>query len=170
MSVSAVEATPAGGLQSMVAGSATTTTSADKEMFLQLLVAQLRYQDPMNPADTGEFLSQSAQFTSLEKMQAVADQTALVLSSQVAFGASGLVGRDVSYTLADGTSGSGNVASVTFDAAGPMLDVDGVLVPIGQVHTVAAGGSSPPGTTSPTPGVDPDTPGTPLAAPTGSTP
>ena len=39
-------------------------------MFLNLLVAQLRYQDPMNPADSGEFLAQSAQFTSLEKMQA----------------------------------------------------------------------------------------------------
>ena len=45
-------------------------------MFLNLMVAQLRYQDPMNPADSGEFLAQNAQFTALEKMQDVADQTA----------------------------------------------------------------------------------------------
>ena len=45
-------------------------------MFLQLLVAQMRYQDPMNPTDSSQFLSQSAQFTALEKMQDVADQTA----------------------------------------------------------------------------------------------
>lgn len=138
MSVSPVETTATGGLQSLVS-STTTAASADKEMFLQLLVAQLRYQDPMNPADTGEFLSQSAQFTSLEKMQDVADQTALVLGAQIAFGASGLVGRDVSYTLADGTTGTGLVDSVSFGAEGPVLEVGGTQVPIGQVHTVTAG-------------------------------
>ncbi|WP_323793863.1 flagellar hook assembly protein FlgD [Nocardioides sp.] len=141
MSVSAVETAANGGLQSLVS-STTTAASADKEMFLQLLVAQLRYQDPMNPADTGEFLSQSAQFTSLEKMQDVADQTALVLGAQIAFGASGLVGRDVSYTLADGTTGQGPVDSVTFGAEGPVLEVDGIAVPIGQVHTVTSAGST----------------------------
>jgi flagellar basal-body rod modification protein FlgD len=147
MSVSAVEAT-GGGLQSLVS-TPTQAASADKEMFLQLLVAQLRYQDPMNPADTGEFLSQSAQFTSLEKMQEVADQTALALGAQIAFGASGLVGRDVSYTLADGTTGEGRVTSVTFDAAGPLLDVGGVQVPIGLVQTVTAAAA--PASTTPTP-------------------
>ena len=150
MSVSAVESAGAPGLQSLVS-STTQAGSADKEMFLQLLVAQLRYQDPMNPADTGEFLSQSAQFTSLEKMQDVADQTALVLGAQIAFGASGLVGRDVSYTLADGTTGSGQVGSVTFGTEGPVLDVDGVSVPIGLVHTVSAGGSTPAATPATTP-------------------
>ena len=45
-------------------------TAADKDMFLQLLVAQMRYQDPMNPTDSSEFLAQTAQFTALEKMQA----------------------------------------------------------------------------------------------------
>jgi flagellar basal-body rod modification protein FlgD len=164
MSVSAVEPA-AGGLQSLVT-SPTQTASADKEMFLQLLVAQLRYQDPMNPADTGEFLSQSAQFTSLEKMQEVADQTALVLGAQIAFGASGLVGREVSYTLADGTSGTGQVGSVTFDVAGPVLDVDGVAVPIGLVNSVTAGSTGSPGTTpaGSTPVTTPST--TPVSTPT----
>ena len=60
------------------------------------MVAQLRYQDPMNPTDSGEFLAQSAQFTALEKMQDVADQTAAARSpAQMAFGASGLVGQHV---------------------------------------------------------------------------
>ena len=71
-------------------GDGTTDIKAqeDKQMFLELMVAQLRYQDPMNPADSGEFLAQSAQFTALEKMQDVADRTAELLGAQMAFGAS----------------------------------------------------------------------------------
>ncbi|MEW9124834.1 MAG: flagellar hook capping FlgD N-terminal domain-containing protein [Thermotaleaceae bacterium] len=41
----------------------------DKDAFLQLLVTQLRYQDPLNPVDDKEFIAQMAQFTSLEQMQ-----------------------------------------------------------------------------------------------------
>ncbi|QOY87586.1 flagellar hook assembly protein FlgD [Paludibaculum fermentans] len=40
---------------------------ANKEVFLQLLVAQLKNQNPMDPADGVEFVSQLAQFTQLEQ-------------------------------------------------------------------------------------------------------
>ena len=58
-----------------------TTPSADdsgnntlnQDTFLTLLVAQLKYQDPMNPADSTEFLSQTAQFTQVEKLGQIAD-------------------------------------------------------------------------------------------------
>jgi flagellar basal-body rod modification protein FlgD len=117
---------------------AATGSAEDKEMFLNLMVAQLRYQDPMNPADSGEFLAQNAQFTALEKMQQVADQTSALLAAQISFGASGLVGRYVSYLNADGTSTAGLVGSVTYDANGPMLVVDGESVSLGQVQSVTA--------------------------------
>ena len=123
-------------------------TSEDKQMFLELLVAQLRYQDPMNPADSGEFLAQSAQFTALEKMQAVADQTAALLAAQVSFGATGLVGRYVTYLDENGDAHSGLVGSVTYDVTGPTLVVDDVHVSLGQVQTVAAN--------PPDPDTDPD--------------
>ena len=44
--------------------------SADlgRDEFLQLLVAQLANQDPMNPADPSQFASQLAQYSSLEQM------------------------------------------------------------------------------------------------------
>ncbi|MTI57300.1 flagellar hook capping FlgD N-terminal domain-containing protein [Geosporobacter ferrireducens] len=41
----------------------------DKDAFLQLLVTQLRYQDPLNPMDDKEFVAQMAQFSALEQMQ-----------------------------------------------------------------------------------------------------
>lgn len=112
------------------------TTSEDKDMFLNLLVAQLRYQDPMNPADSGEFLAQSAQFTSLEKMEAVADQTAALLATSLSFGATNMVGQHVTYLDADGESVSGTVDSVSFDTTGPMLQVGGQSVSLGQVQSV----------------------------------
>jgi len=45
-----------------------TDPMAQKEAFLKLLVAQIRNQNPMNPADGIEFLSQLAQFSQLEQM------------------------------------------------------------------------------------------------------
>jgi flagellar basal-body rod modification protein FlgD len=53
-------------------GSSSTTTAPSstdvtKDMFLQLLVAQLQNQDPMNPADGTQFLTQLAQFQQLEQ-------------------------------------------------------------------------------------------------------
>lgn len=151
MSVPATEQVgPAGpiGFGSLVPSP--TTASGDKEMFLELLVAQLRYQDPMNPADSGEFLSQSAQFNALEKMQDVADRTTMLLGVQLAFGASSLVGRQVTYTLADGTTGAGQVSGVTFAPEGPVLDVGGVEVPVSQVQTIGDGSApGPSGTPAP---------------------
>ncbi|MDX2151325.1 MAG: flagellar hook capping FlgD N-terminal domain-containing protein [Bryobacteraceae bacterium] len=40
---------------------------ADKTAFLTLLVAQIRHQDPLNPADGVQFLTQLTQFTTLEQ-------------------------------------------------------------------------------------------------------
>jgi len=53
-------------------GSSTTTAAAGatdvtKDMFLQLLVAQIQNQDPLNPADSTQFLTQLAQFQQLEQ-------------------------------------------------------------------------------------------------------
>ena len=41
----------------------------DKDMFLQLLVAQLKYQNPMEPMDSSQFMAQNAQYTTVEKLR-----------------------------------------------------------------------------------------------------
>lgn len=46
--------------------SSTGNTQVTKDMFLQLLVAQIKNQDPTNPSDGVEFLTQLAQFQQLE--------------------------------------------------------------------------------------------------------
>jgi flagellar basal-body rod modification protein FlgD len=50
----------------LVPKTATGTGVVDKNMFLQLLVAQLRNQDPMKPSDGMQFVGQLAQFQQLE--------------------------------------------------------------------------------------------------------
>ena len=59
-----------------------------KEEFLQLLVCQLQNQDPLNPRDDTEFVSQLAQFSSLEQMTNMNS----TLSNTSAYG---LVGKEV---------------------------------------------------------------------------
>ncbi len=49
-------------------GAKTKNDSLDKQAFLNLLVAQLSHQDPLNPMDDKEFVAQLAQFTSLEQL------------------------------------------------------------------------------------------------------
>ncbi len=147
MSVSATEATPTGmfgagvtsASPSSTPGAAPAVPKGDKEMFLQLLVAQLRYQDPSNPTDSSQFLAQSAQFTALEKMQSVVDKTQELLSAQMAFGASGLVGRTVAWNDEAGMRQTGLVNGVTFGSTGPVLSVGDHTVPVAQVQSVTDG-------------------------------
>ena len=47
----------------------TSNSSLDKDAFLQLLVAQMQYQDPLEPTSNTEYMSQLAQFSTVEELQ-----------------------------------------------------------------------------------------------------
>lgn len=85
---------------SATATSSTTTDrlATDKNTFLTLLVAQLTHQDPLNPTEDKEFVSQLAQFSSLEQLQSINDSIAKLTDSmaqtQLISGAS-FIGKDV---------------------------------------------------------------------------
>ena len=44
------------------------TNDANRDMFLKLLVAQIQNQDPLNPMDPTQFVSQLSQFSSMEQL------------------------------------------------------------------------------------------------------
>jgi flagellar basal-body rod modification protein FlgD len=53
--------------QNSTAGATSSSLTVDQNMFLQLLVAQLQNQDPLNPTDSNQFVTQLAQFQQLEQ-------------------------------------------------------------------------------------------------------
>ena len=79
--------------------------SLGKEAFLQLLVTQMQYQDPLNPQQDTEFISQLAQFSSLEQMQNLNE----TFSNTSALN---LVGKTVLVTETDSSGSSHSVTGV----------------------------------------------------------
>ncbi|MGI9616367.1 MAG: flagellar hook capping FlgD N-terminal domain-containing protein [Acidimicrobiales bacterium] len=83
----------------------------DRDAFLKLLVAQLRYQDPLNPNDPAEFMATTAQFTTIEKLDELTEQganNAIVTGLSMA---SSLVGRSIAYVGVDDVARTGVVNS-----------------------------------------------------------
>lgn len=118
-------------------------TSLDKDAFLKLLVAQLKYQDPSSPVDSSQFMAQTAQFTQVEKLEQMAQDSTAALSLQQGLAASSLVGKSVSWVDADGVSHEGTAESATFGgslSAEPTVKVGDQQVPLSQIHTVRPGG------------------------------
>lgn len=102
-----------------------------KDAFLKLLVAQLKYQDPTNPTDASQFMSQTAQFTLVEKME----QLLTTSNSQAAIG---LVGRTVTWNNAIGVEQSGVVTGVSISGGKAVLEVGDEKVSLDAVVKVTA--------------------------------
>jgi flagellar basal-body rod modification protein FlgD len=105
----------------------------DKDTFLKLLVAQLKYQDPSNPADSTQFLAQTAQFTQVEKLGDIAD----LLKSQRLTGVSGLVGHNVTYMDENGARQSGVISAAKLNGdSEPILRIGNTDVQLSKVMEV----------------------------------
>jgi flagellar basal-body rod modification protein FlgD len=109
-----------------------------KDTFLKLLVAQMKYQDPANPASSSEFMAQTATFTQVEKLEEIAAQNASLLALQRSSSAGALVGRTVAYTDESGATKTGAVSSVRLgtDKTEATAVVGGVSVPMGRITEV----------------------------------
>ena len=95
--------TPTATAQAASAAANKSKALGDKDTFMKLLVAQLKYQDPSKPADSTQFLAQTAQFTQVEQLDDIAD----MMKSQRMIGASSLVGKTVTYMDGDGGTAAG---------------------------------------------------------------
>lgn len=108
------------------------------DTFLQLLVAQMRYQDPDNPASASDMMNQTAMFSQVQTMQQMVQQNTEMLALQRALQAGSLAGHVVSYTDTDGTTKAGIVRSVRIDNTKntSVAVINGSAVDIGRITEV----------------------------------
>jgi len=103
---SAFAATTAPNTQKSSAAAQVGGTAPDQQMFLQLLVAQIKNQDPLNPTDSTQFVAQLAQFSDLEQTIAIRQNTDSITKTMTALTSGGIAGTDGSSGSGDGSSGS----------------------------------------------------------------
>lgn len=110
----------------------------DRDAFMQLLLAQLQHQDPMNPMEDAEFISQQAQFTQIDKTNEMIEA---INGSNMITQATSLVGKDVEFVLEDGSTTMGTVDSVKFGANDIGIVVGEQTYAMGQVVQIFAPGT-----------------------------
>lgn len=105
---------------SPVSGVSNPNASLSLQDFLQVLMTQLTYQDPLKPMDNQQFMAQIAQFTTLEQTQQLNSNIQTLVANQAAQQSVGMIGRTVNITTANGPI-SGKVASIDLSGATPLL-------------------------------------------------
>lgn len=142
----------AGGIASAT-NSATGSQTLGKDAFLQLLVTQLKNQNPLDPQDNSAFVAQLAQFSSLEGITTLNDTVSSIAgnyNSSQALQASSLVGRSVivqtnNIQIDDPTkpvNGSVNLTSSIASGTVTIADKDGKTVRTIDLGSRAVGNSS----------------------------
>ena len=129
MTVSATNSTAA---STSTTGTSSKTSSAlgaaagmGKDDFMQLLIAQLKNQDPMKPMEDKEFITQLAQFSSLEAAEKMTKQMEELTGSQMLVQAATLIGKQVSARLESGEVVTGAISQVKIIDGQPTAVVNG---------------------------------------------
>jgi flagellar basal-body rod modification protein FlgD len=114
----------------------------DPNEFLSLLVDNLKYQDPLDPTSSADFLTQLASLSQVQTEEQVAttDQTSA---------AANLLGDTVSGSDASGLPVTGIVSGFSMTSDGPTLDVGNDSISLGEITSVLQS-ASPPASTTPT--------------------
>lgn len=137
---------PVSGTDPASYATSTATSSADRpdqmgsDMFLKLLVAEMKYQDPSSPMSTSDMMAQTATLTQTQSLQQIAQQNTQLVALQRSLSAAALVGQKVSYTASDGATQSGTVSAVQIDSTTNTSTavVGGQSVDVGRITQVGA--------------------------------
>ena len=118
--------------------SATTATNNElgKDAFLKLLIAELSNQDPLNPVEDREFISQMATFSSLEQMQNM-NKTLESMSEANKFSAVSYIGKAIAFTNDEGKQVPAMVNAVWFENGKTILDTTEGDVPLEKVEGIS---------------------------------
>jgi flagellar basal-body rod modification protein FlgD len=137
MPITAVPApTPAAALNSSAPTRAPKQVM-DGDMFMQLLIIQLKNQDPSSPMDTNAMIGQTTQLAEMQKLTDLAANSSQDFSLQMRTAAASLIGKSVTYTAADGSETSGIAGSVTYSGPVPMVTVNGTSIALDALTGVS---------------------------------
>lgn len=120
----------------MTSTSATSSLTGQdaRDQFLQMLVAQIRHQDPMDPISQENFTQQLAQFATLEGVDKLNTSFADMLRLQELTQGANLIGSTVSY-VSGGQTKTGVVTGISVDDSNKLqLNIDGTAIPLDQVN------------------------------------
>ncbi|GAB3040442.1 hypothetical protein GCM10027285_26880 [Oleiagrimonas citrea] len=98
-------------------------SNINEQDFIKLFVNQLQYQDPMQPMDNSQFLTQLAQFVGIQQQQETVQGLNNLLSLSANGQAVGLLNQNVAFTGNSGTSTIGAVSAIQFSSSGVTLSV-----------------------------------------------
>ena len=104
-------------------GDATDQFGLSFESLLQIVLTQLTYQDPLEPMDNFEFVSQLAQFSQIQLSQTSNDSLEQLVAAQTSNQASTLLGRTVDVSAGASTL-SGVVTAIAFNDGTPSITVE----------------------------------------------
>lgn len=110
----------------------------DAQMFLQLLVTQLKEQDPDSPMDSNDMITQTSQLASMQALSSLQTTDASDFSLQQRTSAAELIGKTATYLDSSGNSQSGTVSAVSFTGTTPMLTINGQTVDFSTLTGLAA--------------------------------
>jgi flagellar basal-body rod modification protein FlgD len=89
-----------GGVSQTTAGVTANNNVIGKDVFLRMLVAQLKNQDPLNPMNGTEFAAQLAQFSSLDQLTNISTQIGAMNTNMAAVNSGqlvGFIGNEITY-------------------------------------------------------------------------
>jgi flagellar basal-body rod modification protein FlgD len=110
-----------------------------QDQFLQLLVAQLQNQDPLNPVSNQEFITQLASLNTVQGINTLNANFAEMLKLQQLTEGSSLLGKTVEYTpTGGGPTATGKVDSLSVQNGAFVLDVGGNQIGLDQITSVRA--------------------------------
>jgi len=115
------------------------TSELGQAQFMQLLIAQLKNQDPMDPVSQEDSIAQLAQFSTLEGIEKLnANFSSFMKLQQLSEGAN-LVGKNVEWLDKDGVRQQGVVDSISVKEGDLQLKIDGKDIPIDNVTAILNG-------------------------------
>ncbi|TAM68384.1 MAG: flagellar hook capping protein [Microbacteriaceae bacterium] len=137
-SVTAINGADSSSLYSTARTNGAAGQTMDAAMFMKLLVIQLQNQDPSSPMDTNQMMTQTTQLASMEQLTNLNSTQTENFALSMRTAAAALIGRQISYPDASGTTVTGKASAVAFSAGTPTVTVGGVAVPLGTITGVAS--------------------------------